>query len=360
MDVMPAKEAAEKWHITQRRISALCSQNRIPGAKLTGNMWLIPKDAQKPEDRRTSRFEPPCDMAVKPFIKWAGGKSQILGDIRGKYPDGLGSRVAKYAEPFVGGGAVLFDVLSRYDLREVYISDINRELVTAYTAIRDSVPALIDCLKRLETQYLQADEGVRKEIFYANRDRFNMLKASDKEGVELAALFIFLNRTCFNGLYRVNSHGAFNVPHGSYKNPAICDEANLTAVSEKLKAVTIVCADYKESRCFIDKNTFVYFDPPYRPLTSTASFTSYAKGGFGDKQQAELAEFIDQMSERGARIMASNSDPKNADENDDFFDRLYSNQIITRISASRPINSVGASRGKISELLICNVYHHET
>jgi DNA adenine methylase len=300
------------------------------------------------------RFEPPTDMPVKPFVKWAGGKSQILVEIRRKYPAELGKTITKYAEPFVGAGAVLFDVLSRYDMREVYISDINRELTATYTAVRDHIKELVETLKKFEDEYLSADDECRKKIYYANRDRFNFLKAADKENAELAALFIFLNRTCFNGLYRVNSHGAYNVPQGSYKNPMICDESNLRAVSEKLKRVKIVCADFRDSRNFIDEKTFAYFDPPYRPLSTTASFTSYAEGGFGDAEQAVLAEFIDEMSQRGANILASNSDPKNADEQDDFFDRLYANHIITRISASRAINSVGASRGKISELLICN------
>jgi len=354
MEFMTAKEAAQRWNITQRRIAVLCSENRIEGAEFIGNIWLIPKSAQKPEDGRITRFGPPTDMPVKPFLKWAGGKSQILNNIRCKYPATLGKSIVKYAEPFVGGGAVLFDVLSRYDLKEVYISDINRELIATYIAIRDHRVELIDTLKSLETQYLPANEHLRKEIYYASRDRFNVLKATGNESVELAALFVFLNRTCFNGLYRVNSHGAFNVPQGSYKNPTICDEANLLTVSEKLQEVTIVCADYKESQSFIDEHTFVYFDPPYRPLTMTASFTSYAEGGFGDKEQAELARFIDKMSDRGAYIIASNSDPKNTDENDDFFDKLYSKYRIMRINANRAINSIGDSRGKISELLICN------
>jgi DNA adenine methylase len=354
MDFMTAKDAATKWNISQRRIAVLCSEDRIFGAELVGKMWLIPKDAQKPEDRRTTRFEPYAGMTVKPFVKWAGGKSQILEEIRSKYPAGLGRTITKYAEPFVGGGAVLFDVISRYDMQEVYISDVNRELIITYSVIRDHVSDLVETLKKFEKDYLPASGECRKEIYYANRDRFNFLKTAGKGNVELAALFVFLNRTCFNGLYRVNSHGAFNVPQGSYKNPTICDESNLTAVSEKLQGVEAVCADFRESRNFIDGKTFVYFDPPYRPLTATASFTSYAEGGFGDAKQTALARFIDEMSERGAHIVASNSDPKNANTQDDFFDALYANHNIIRISASRAINSVGASRGKISELLICN------
>ena len=300
-------------------------------------------------DRETTN-----SVTVRPFLKWAGGKSQILEPIRERYPQGLGTTVPKYAEPFVGGGAVLFDVLSRFDVPDVYISDVNRELVATYLAVRDSAAELIALLKGLASEYLPADDAARKVMYYANRERFNSLKLAKSESVELAALFIFLNRTCFNGLYRVNAKGAFNVPQGAYKNPTICDEGNLLAVSKKLQNVTIVCADFKQSASFIDGDTFAYFDPPYRPLTETANFASYAEDGFTDDDQRVLAAFIDEMSDRGAYIVTSNSDPKNADPDDDFFDRLYSGYEIARITATRAINSVALSRGKITELLICN------
>jgi len=291
---------------------------------------------------------------VKPFLKWAGGKAQILDNIRMKYPTDLGKTVKKYAEPFVGGGAVLFDILSNYDMQHIYIGDVNRELILTYQTVRDNIGVLISYLSAFEDTYLAASENERKEIYYKNRVRFNTLKLSNSEPTEFAALFIFLNRTCFNGLYRVNSKGGFNVPQGSYKNPCICDENNLRAVSEKLQNVQIICGDYKESAKFIDKNTFAYFDPPYRPLSATSSFTSYTQDGFGDKEQIELAMFIDKLSDAGAFIVASNSDPKNANEKDDFFDELYSRHKIFRISASRAINSVGNGRGKINELLIAS------
>jgi DNA adenine methylase len=252
----------------------------------------------------------------------------------------------------VGGGAVLFDILNKYELDEIYISDINSELILTYKNIRDHIDELILALHTLQDEYFALDICKRNSYYYDKRERFNLLKKIKSESVELAALFIFLNRTCFNGLYRVNSKGEFNVPMGSYKNPTICEEANVRAVSEKLQMVNIVCGDYKKSRQFIDSRTFAYFDPPYRPLSSTSSFTSYAQGGFDDKQQAELAQFIDEVSEKGAAVVASNSDPKNTDENDDFFDRLYAKHNIHRISAMRMINSVGEGRGKISELLI--------
>lgn len=294
-------------------------------------------------------------MAAKPFLKWAGGKSQILSKIRAEYPPELGKTIKKYAEPFVGGGAVLFDVLNGYNLDEVYIGDINRELIHTYITIRDNPNELIDNLKRLETEYITVGQQAQKHIYYFNRKYFNKIKAAVNETIELAALFIFLNKTCFNGLYRVNSKGEFNVPQGSYKNPKICDEENLRAVSEKLRGVRIVCGDYMESRSFIDNKTFVYFDPPYRPLTETAGFTAYTNDEFGDNEQTELARFIDEMSNRGAFVLASNSDPKNFNESDDFFDKLYEKHRISRIKANRAINSVGSGRGQISELLIASV-----
>ena len=354
MDYMTSKEAAELWSISQRRVAVFCSEGRIEGASLKGNMWLIPQDTQKPTDARSTRFQPKNPAVVKPFLKWAGGKAQILDSIRKKYPAELGKGITKYAEPFVGGGAVLFDVLGKYELSDVYISDSNRELILTYHTIRDSSSALILHLKDLEDAYLLADEAGRKEQYFTNRNRFNSLKQSHSELPELAALFIFLNRTCFNGLYRVNSRGEFNVPQGRYKNPRICDEENLKAVSRHLKNVHIVCGDYKESRSFIDNNTFAYFDPPYRPLSISSSFTSYTQDGFGDREQIELARFIDEISACGAFVIVSNSDPKNVDANDGFFDELYSKHRIFRINASRAINSSTSRRGKINELLIVN------
>ncbi|MCI1664475.1 DNA adenine methylase [Bifidobacterium crudilactis] len=351
---MSAKEASELWGISQRRVALLCSENRIQGAEMLGNMWLIPDAATKPDDARSLRFQPIECMPVKPFVKWAGGKAQILDEIRNLYPEGLGTTITKYAEPFVGGGAVLFDILSRYELEKIYISDINRELIATYSCIRDDVEELVQVLRQMEHEYLPGSEDIRKPYYYEKRRRFNELKAKQITSVEVAALFVFLNRTCFNGLYRVNRNGEFNVPIGNYRNPTICDENNLTAVAERLQDVEIVCGDFRESRRFIDNNTFVYFDPPYRPLTKTASFNSYAKEEFGDNEQIQLARFIEELSRKGAVVVASNSDPKNADDKDEFFDELYKKLSISRISASRAINSVGKKRGKVSELLITN------
>lgn len=281
----------------------------------------------------------PATNAVKPFLKWAGGKGRLLGEIRRYYPFDKGA-FTKYAEPFAGGGAVLFDILSRYELEAVYISDTNRELINAYCAVRSDIDALTALLSGYQAGYTARGEEGRKAYYLEKRARFNALKESGGalQDTEKAALLIFLNKTCFNGLYRVNKKGLFNVPPGAYKNPLICDEKNLRAISEKLQDVTIVCGDYRQAEGFIDRKTFAYFDPPYRPITCTASFTAYTETAFTDKQQLELARFICRMHKKGARFLLSNSDPENTDADDDFFDRIYAAYAVKRVEASRMIN----------------------
>ena len=295
------------------------------------------------------------NIKVKPFLKWAGGKSQMLPEIEKYYPFSNGT-INKYAEPFVGGGAVLFDILNKYHLKEIYISDINAELINTYHIIRDNIDSMIHILSMIQDEFIPMDTDNRKAYYLKKRERFNELKVSgDKNiNIEKAALMIYLNKTCFNGLYRVNKNGEFNVPMGLYKKPTICDEENLRAVSEKLKNVTIVCGDYCESADFIDKDTFVYFDPPYRPLTTTSSFTAYTENNFDDKSQIDLASYVNNLHKKGAKIVVSNSDPKNVNTNDTFFDDIYASYFIRRVDAARMINSNSKSRGKIKELLISN------
>lgn len=355
-DYMSTKAAAALWQISQRRVLALCAGGRIPGAVRFENRWFIPKEVAKPQDGRSKRPVQPGATPVRPFVKWAGGKSQLLTPIRQSYPLGLGSSITKYAEPFVGGGAILWDILSRYHLSAVYISDINGELTNAYRAIRDESEGLIQRLSVMEQAYLPLDETGRKAYYYQTRQSFNQLQLSgeSKKGLDGAAYFIFLNRTCFNGLYRVNRKGLFNVPMGAYAKPLICDEANLRRLSQLLQPVEIVCGDYQKATTFIDGQTFVYFDPPYRPLNATSGFTSYSENGFDDHAQIALAEFITAMAAKGAKILLSNSDPKNADIKDDFFDDLYQAYCIKRVDAARAINSNREKRGKIKELLIAN------
>ncbi len=292
---------------------------------------------------------------VKPFLKWAGGKNQLLPEIEKYYPFKDG-KTTKYAEPFVGGGAVLFDILDKFDLEAVYISDINKDLIDTYIAVKNNVDNLISMLVLMQNEFVPLSKEERSTYYLDKRKRFNNLKIKEdvQDNVEKAALFIFLNKTCFNGLYRVNKKGLYNVPIGQYANPLICDEQNLKSVSDKLKKVIIVCGDYKESSDFIDDKTFVYFDPPYRPLTTTSSFIAYTENLFNDEKQIELANFVDEMDEKGAKIVISNSDPKNVDLEDTFFDDIYSMHNIKRVTASRMINSKSDLRGKISELLISN------
>lgn len=292
-------------------------------------------------------------ITAKPFIKWVGGKTQLLDEIRRFYP----AQIEKYCEPFVGGGAVLFDVLSRLCPKEVLINDINGELINTYYQIKMNCGDLIDILANLQARYWSSSLEENKSLFLEKRERFNLLKVNGdkKENLEKAALFIFLNKTCFNGLFRVNSKGMFNVPFNNAKKPLLCDVENLKACSELLQNVKMTVGNYAQCRNFIDSKTFVYIDPPYRPLTETAAFTSYNENGFGDKEQIELAQFIEEISERKAIVVTSNSDPKNVCENDNFFDRLYKKFSIRRVSASRMINSNAKKRGAINELLISNV-----
>ena len=292
-------------------------------------------------------------MLAKPFIKWVGGKSQLLDEIREKYP----SKIEKYCEPFVGGGAVLFDVLCKFQPKEVLINDINNELINTYVQIKNNCSEIVSKLSEIQNIYKNHTLNENKVLFYEKRNRFNELKVNgnERENLEKAVLFIFLNKTCFNGLYRVNSKGLFNVPFNNAKNPLLCDEENLYACSEILQNVKMKVGDYKECKDFIDNKTFVYIDPPYRPLTQTSAFTSYSENGFTDKEQIELGNFIIEISNKGALVLASNSDPKNTNESDNFFDELYSQFEIERVSASRMINSNANKRGAINELLISNI-----
>ena len=216
MEYISAREAADKWGISQRRVAVLCSENRINHATMVGNMWIIPASAEKPIDARSIRYKKREEKNIKPFLKWAGGKGQLLREIEKYYPF-ENSTITKYAEPFVGGGAVLFDILSRYELEEVYISDINTELINAYRIIRDDIDELITMLQAMQDEFVPMDTDERKVYYMAKRERFNHLKINGDEtiNIEKAALMVFLNKTCFNGLFRVNKKGLFNVPMGS-------------------------------------------------------------------------------------------------------------------------------------------------
>ncbi len=354
LSFISAKEVAEKWNISQRRVSVLCSENRVDGAMMVGNMWIIPSTAEKPIDKRTVRYEKVHNVKFKPFVKWVGGKSQLINELEKMLPNDGERVLTKYCEPMVGGGALFFNILSKYDFEQLYISDINAELINAYQVIKCNVDSLIDNLQEMQMLFSAMDESDRKSYYYLIRDKFNNTKLCETTAIEKASYFIFLNKTCFNGLYRVNRKGQFNVPMGAYKNPMICDEENLRNINKVLQNVTIVCGDYSLSKQFIDKDTFVYLDPPYRPLSETSAFTSYNSDTFDDNEQIRLAKFIDEINASGAKIVLSNSDPKNVNPDDTFFDELYKAYQIKRVSATRMINSKAEARGKINELLICN------
>jgi DNA adenine methylase len=272
----------------------------------------------------------------KPFVKWVGGKRQLLRQFRdmGLYPpDDFDPVTNTYFEPFVGGGAVFFDLLPK----KAELSDLNTELVSTYNVIKNDVDALIKSLKK---------HRYEKEYYLEVRAK-DPKTLSD---LDVASRFIFLNRTCFNGMYRVNSKGEFNVPFGKYTNPIICDGENLLKVSKALQKVTIKNQDYKKVLDKAKKGDFVYFDPPYYPVSKTASFTSYTTDAFLEKEQTELRDTFVELHERGCFVMLSNSDTSVINE-------LYSNikdVKVSKVAAGRAINSNASKRGKISEVLVTN------
>ena len=292
---------------------------------------------------------------VKPFVKWAGGKSSLIPQITKYFPFELkNGQIEKYVEPFVGGGAVLIDILQKYDVKQAYAFDINKDLINCYNVIKYKVEDLIQKLDKKEKEFLALDKDERQKYFYNIRTEYNSYLLDNEIDVKRASEFIFLNRTCFNGLYRVNKNGKFNVPCGKYKNPTICDSNNLRNLSKLLKNVVFAYGDYKESEKLVDENTFVYFDPPYRPLSVTSGFTSYTKEDFNDENQKELAEYYNKLNLKNAKLMLRNSNPKNTNENDNFFEKIYKGFNINEVSAKRMINANAKGRGEISELLITN------
>lgn len=295
---------------------------------------------------------------VRPFVKWAGGKSKLIPQMEQYYPKELKeNKIDVYVEPFVGGGAILIDILKKYNIKKAYAFDINENLINCYNIIKDKVDSLVLNLKKLEKEYLKLDDENRKEYYYDIRKKYNSINIeNEKEAIEKTTYFIFLNKTCFNGLYRENRRGQFNVPIGKYKNPTICDEENLIELSKLIKNVIFIRGDYRESYKYIVENTFIYFDPPYRPINKTSSFTSYSKEDFNDKNQKELGEYFRKINDNNSnvKLMLSNSNPKNNNEEDDFFEQIYKGFKIYEIKANRMINSNKEKRGKISELLIIN------
>jgi len=301
-------------------------------------------------------------LNAKPFLKWAGGKNQLLMKFKERMPDHLREcgTIERYVEPFVGGGAMFFFLKGHYNIKESILLDINKELVMAYQVLKNDHKSLIDMLKDIEENHIKKDEKGRKKNYYLIRDVYNSeildfdFENYNSQWIERTGYFIFMNKTCFNGLFRQNKKGEFNVPFGLYKNPKICDEININLVNQALMNTEIFCSDFIDSERYINEEAFVYLDPPYRPLTKTSNFTNYSKDGFNDFDQVKLAYFYKKMDQMGAYLMLSNSDPKNEDITDEFFDKIYKGYQIDRVSAKRNINRDALGRGVISELIVRN------
>lgn len=291
---------------------------------------------------------------AKPFIKWVGGKTQLINQLDELLPiDFEQMDNVTYIEPFVGGGAMLFYMLQRYpNIQQAVINDINGDLTTCYQTVRDNPEELITSLRDIQEAYneLQTEEG-RKDFFMAARARYN---EKNLDPIENTTKFFFLNRTCFNGLYRVNKRGLFNVPFGKYVNPQFFDADTIRLDSELLRRVEILNGDFDRTFDYANGNTLFYFDPPYRPLSDTSSFNDYTKESFNDDAQIRLKEFCDRINDAGYMFMLSNSDCKGKNEEDNFFDVLYANYNIERVWAARYINSNPTKRGKLTEILVHN------
>jgi len=267
-----------------------------------------------------------------PFLKWVGGKSQLLTQIDAFLP----KKVSNYIEPFVGGGAVFFHLRHRFPEMQTVLRDINPELINCYKCVRDR----LDELTALLDEHLENFNLRRSEYYYEVRDQHDLT-----DPIARSARMIFLNKTCFNGLWRVNASGRFNVPVGSYKTVNLYQPENMAAVSEALKGADIEEQDFAHTLAQVGKGDFVYIDPPYHPLTATASFTSYTKDSFGAEQQQQLADCFAEASKRGAHLMLSNSDTE-------FTRKLYKSFNVQTVQAKRFINSQASGRGAINEILV--------
>jgi DNA adenine methylase len=303
---------------------------------------------------------------AKPFVKWAGGKRQLLSALKPLFPKALlAGQLTEYAEPFLGGGAMFFFLAELgLGLKKAYLNDANPELSMTYRVVQHKVEDLILELTRIENKYLAMREEARLAYYLDQRVVFNRDRAAfpyqnlNSDAIMRSAQFLFFNRTGFNGLWRVNSSGSFNVPFGKYANPRICDLDGLRSAALALRDLKaeITTGDFGFVKEAASKKTFVYYDPPYRPLTSSAAFTQYTAGGFDDGEQKRLAQLYAELSKAGICQMLSNSDPHNTDPTDDFFSPLYLNQGTTlhRIKARRSINSKSTGRGEIDEIVIVN------
>lgn len=291
---------------------------------------------------------------AKPFIKWVGGKRQLIEQLDALLPaDFEAWRDVTYIEPFIGGGAMLFYMLQRYPhICRAVINDINADLIRCYTTVRDRVDALIPSLRCIEQTYCALPSlDAQRAYFMDMRQKYNEKGLDD---IENTTLFFFLNRTCFNGLYRENRKGLFNVPFGRYAKPLICDEETLRSDSAVLQRVEILHGDFEETLALASNQTLFYLDPPYRPLSNTSSFNDYTKEAFNDEAQRRLKAFCDRIADEGHRFMLSNSDCKGENGMCGFFDMLYKDYRIERVLATRNVNANPEKRGKIKEIVVRN------
>jgi DNA adenine methylase len=303
---------------------------------------------------------------ARPFLKWAGGKGQLLEKLSAYFPKALSDgTIRNYFEPFLGGGAMFFHVMQRYPIQSACLMDANEELLLLYRTVQRDVEPLIGLLTRMEKDYLKLPEAKRKACYLRVRETLNAARAGmdfrkySPTWVDRAAQILFLNKTCFNGLFRVNRNGGFNVPFGRYVRPTIVDAENLRSASLLLAKAKIRLCDFGELAkmdSLLKPGSFIYYDPPYRPLSPTARFTAYSKTAFGDAEQERLAVLFKALDRRGIYQLLSNSDPKNTDPEDDFFEERYSayRGSFYRVPASRSINSNPSRRGNVNEIVITN------
>ena len=281
---------------------------------------------------------------IRPFLKWVGGKTKLLSEIENKLPNELKNKKFNYVEPFLGGGAVFFHLIKKFNIEKAYLNDLNKKLINTYKHVRDKTPELIQKLEKLESDYY--DSSDKKKFFLEQREKFNASKDSTKK----SALFIFLNKTGFNGMYRENSKGEYNIPFGQMKNPTICNKERLKNISSLLKDKEVFFSSKSFEKTIIDdKNTFYYLDPPYRPTSKTSSFTDYTKSSFNDKTQKSLKEYCDKIDKKGSFFMQSNSYSE-----DGFFQNLYQSRKINNLRVMRTISADGSKRSKAKEIIIRN------
>lgn len=298
---------------------------------------------------------------AKPFLKWPGGKTNLIPQLKEYLPGELAKgKITTYVEPFIGGGSLFYYIKNNYPVKKAVINDVNKELILTYKVVQNDISRLFKFLERYQKEYIPLEESDRKKYFYDFRDHFNANRFDidyenySEKWVCRAAQVIFLNKTCFNGLFRFNKQGEFNTPYGSYKNPKIFNPENLTLVNRLLENTEILCRDFEEMEKYIEPGSFVYLDPPYRPLNKTSSFTSYSSNGFEDGEQLRLAHFFNELSNQNVKLMLSNSEPKNENPEDAFFEEIYNGFNINTVFAPRMINCKGDKRGKIKEIVVTN------